>query len=180
MKMISMILGVLALALFAFVGVGLYKAADLRTIRIVKTVTIQSSIEDVFGMVKYLNNFPKWSPFLAQDPSQQYKVVGVDGTPGAQYHWEGNGGKDLGYQEIVKIEENRFVAMKCDIKKPFEAKPTFEYYFTETADGIEVEQVFKLESKRIEAFFMWLFRAKKEMESTNQQGLNLLKKATEQ
>jgi hypothetical protein len=69
--------------------------------------------------------------------------------------------------------------MRCDIKKPFVAKPTFDYYFTKTPGGIEVKQDFRLESGLVDAFFMWLFGAKAEMEKTNQQGLDLLKKAVE-
>ncbi|EON79279.1 hypothetical protein ADIS_0204 [Lunatimonas lonarensis] len=69
--------------------------------------------------------------------------------------------------------------MKCDIQKPFVAKPTFDYYFTEIPNGIEVKQDFKLESGLVDAFFMWLFGAKSEMEKTNQQGLDLLKNAVE-
>jgi hypothetical protein len=175
----KMIFAIIGIALALFIGFGLFKASSLKSIQIVKTVTIKGSKEDVFAMVKYLNNFPKWSPFLAQDPSQKYEVKGIDGTVGAKYHWDGNKGKDLGYQEIVKIVENQFVGMKCDIQKPFVAKPTFDYYFTETTNGIEVKQDFKLESGLIDAFFMWLFGAKSEMEKTNQQGLDLLKKAVE-
>ena len=69
--------------------------------------------------------------------------------------------------------------MKCDIQKPFVAKPTFDYYFSETASGIEAKQDFKLESGLVDAFFMWLFGSKAEMEKTNQQNLNLLKIAVE-
>jgi hypothetical protein len=69
--------------------------------------------------------------------------------------------------------------MKCDIQKPFVAKPTFNYYFTETANGVEVKQDFKVESGLVDAFFMWLFGAKAAMEKTNQQGLDLLKKTVE-
>ncbi len=174
-----MIFGILGLALVAFIGFGLFKASGLKSIQIVKTVTIQGSSTEVFDMVKYLANFPKWSPFLAQDPTQKYEVKGNDGSVGAQYHWDGNKGKDLGYQEIVKIDEGRFIAMKCDIQKPFVAKPTFEYTFAETAGGIAVTQDFKLESGLVDAFFMWLFGAKAEMEKTNQHGLDLLKKAIE-
>ncbi|GHB27941.1 hypothetical protein GCM10008106_05600 [Mongoliitalea lutea] len=157
----------------------MYKASGLKSIQIVKTVTIKGTKQEVFDMVKYLSNFPKWSPFLAQDPTQKYEVKGADGSVGAQYHWDGNKGKDLGYQEIVKIDELNFVGMKCDIQKPFVAKPTFDYYFTETGNGIEVKQDFKLESSLVDALFMWLFGAKAEMEKTNQQGLDLLKKAVE-
>ncbi len=69
--------------------------------------------------------------------------------------------------------------MECDIQKPFVAKPTFDYYFSETASGIKAKQDFKLESGVVEAFFIWLFGAKAETEKTNQQGLNLLKIAVE-
>jgi len=158
---------------------GLYKASKLQTIQIKKSVTIDGSMEEVFDMVKYLKNFPKWSPFLAQDPGQKYEIKGADGTIGAQYHWNGNEGKDLGYQEIVKIEPNSFIGMKCDIQKPFVAQPTFDYSFEQTSSGIKVTQDFKVESTMGSAFFMWLFNAKKGMEDTNQQGMELLKRAVE-
>lgn len=167
----------LVVALIAFVGFGLYKASSLTTIQIVKTVTIKAPKQAVFDMVKYLNNFPKWSPFLVQDPSQQYEIKGTDGAVGAQYHWNGNGGKDVGFQEIVKIDEMSYIGKRCDIQKPFVAKPTFDYYFTETPEGIVVKEVFSLQSGLVDAFFLWIFGAKAEMEKTNQQGLDLLNKA---
>jgi L-ribulose-5-phosphate 3-epimerase UlaE len=106
-------------------------------------------------------------------------VKGTDGQVGAQYHWDGNKGKDLGYQEIVKVDTFSFVGMKCDIQKPFVAKPTFDYSFKETSEGIVVTQDFKVDSDLVSAFFMWVFGAKAEMAKTNQQGLDLLKKAVE-
>ncbi len=69
--------------------------------------------------------------------------------------------------------------MKCDIQKPFAAQPTFDYSFKETPNGIEVKQDFQLQSGLVDAFFMWAFGAVKEMENTNQQGLDLMKKAIE-
>jgi len=175
----KMIFACIGLALVAFIGFGLYKASDLKSIQIETNITIKGTPQQVFDMVKYLNNFPKWSPFLAQDPTQKYEVKGIDGTVGAQYHWDGNKGKDLGYQEIVSIDELNYISMKCDIQKPFVAKPTFEYYFMQTSNGVEVKQDFKLESGLVDAFFMWLFGAKAEMEKTNKQGMELLKKAVE-
>jgi Polyketide cyclase / dehydrase and lipid transport len=175
----KMIFTIIGIALAAFIVFGLFKANGLKNIQIVKTVTIKGTNQQVFDMVKYLNNFPKWSPFLAEDPTQKYEVKGNDGTVGAQYHWNGNKGKDVGFQEIVKIEEQKFVGMKCDIQKPFVAKPTFDYYFTDTPNGIEVKQDFRVKSVITDAFFMWLFSAKSGMEKMNQQGLDLLKKAVE-
>jgi len=130
-------------------------------------------------MVRYLNNFPKWSPFLAVDPTQKYEVKGTDGAIGASYHWVGNGGEEVGYQTIMKIDTFSFVGMKCNIQKPFAAQPTFDYSFSETPDGIEVIQDFKLQSGLVDAFFLWTFGAVKEMEKSNQQGLDLMKRAVE-
>ncbi len=176
----KMILAIIVGALVVFIGFGLYKASGLKSIQIITTTTIKGTKQEVFDMIKYLKNFPKWSPFLAQDPTQKFQVKGTDGAVGAQYHWEGNKGKDLGYQEIVKIDELNFIGKKCDIQKPFVAKPTFSYNFTETPNGINVKEEFKLESELMDAFFLWLFGAKAEMVKTNQQGLDLLKKTVEQ
>ncbi len=173
------ILLTIAAALVLFIAFGLYQASGLQNIQIVSKVTINGSKQEVFDMVRYLNNFPKWSPFLAQDPSQKYSVKGTDGTVGAQYHWDGNGGQDLGFQEIVKIDTFNFVGTRCDIQKPFVATPTFDYTFHDTGNGIEVSQDFKVETPLIGAFFMWLGGAKAEMTKTNQTGLALLKKAVE-
>lgn len=173
------ILLIIALALVAFIAFGLFQASKLQKIQIVKTATIKGSKEEVFSMVSNLQNFPKWSPFLVQDPTQKYEIKGVAGSVGSQYHWIGNKGEDVGYQEIVKVDTFSFVGKKCDIQKPFVAKPTFDYSFTETTNGIEVKEEFNLESGLVDAFFLWAFGAKAEMEKTNQQGLDLLKKAIE-
>lgn len=175
----KMIIAIITLALLTFIAAGLYNANSLKSITTKETVTIKGSMEEVFDMVKYLNNFPKWSPFLAEDPNQQYEVKGQDGVIGAQYHWNGNKGKDLGYQEIVAIDPHRYIEMKCDIQKPFQAQPTFDYHFESTPNGVRVTQEFELQSGLIDAFFMWLFGAKKGIEKTNQQGMSLLKKAIE-
>ncbi len=174
-----MILIIISIVIALFIGFGLYRSSPLKSIQIIKGVTIKGSKQEVFDMVRYLKNFPKWSPFLAEDPSQKYEVKGTDGEVGARYYWNGNKGKDLGHQEIIKIDTFNYVGMKCDIQKPFVAKPSFDYYFTETANGIEVKQDFKVESGAVDAFFMWLFSAKAGMEKMNQNGLDLMKKAVE-
>ena len=175
----KMILSIIVVAVVAFLAFGLFKASRLQTIEITKSVTINGSRQEVFDMVRYLENFPQWSPFLAADPTQRYEVKGTDGEVGAQYHWEGNKGKDLGYQEIVKIDHLSFISMRCDIQKPFKANPEFKYLFTGVDGGVKVTQDFTLKSGLADAFFMWLFGAKKEMETTNEKGLKLLKAAVE-
>ena len=173
------ILSFIGIAIIGFLAFGMFKASDLKSIEIVTETTIKGTKQDVFNRVKNLLEFSKWSPFLVQDPSQKYEIKGTNGTVGSQYHWVGNNGEDVGYQEITKIEEGNFIGKKCDIQKPFVAKPTFDYNFSETQEGINVKETFKLESGQVDAFFLWLFGAKAEMVKTNQQGLDLLKKVVE-
>ncbi len=175
--MIQNILLALALVFVGFLIFGFVKSSALKSLRIEKSVTIPAASEKVFEMVQYLEKFPQWSPFLAQDPGLKYNLEGVDGQPGARYHWNGRGGKDVGFQEIVEVKPHDLIRMRCDITKPFVAKPTFDYHFQPSAQGIEVKQIFQLQTDAVSAFFMWLFGAKAEMEKTNQQGLDLLKKA---
>ncbi|WP_075341735.1 SRPBCC family protein [Tenacibaculum agarivorans] len=174
-----MIITTLLVLIALFLSIGFYNASKLQHIHIQKKVTIQSDLEPVFNQVVYLKNFPKWSPFYEADPSQKIKITGNDGNIGAKYHWEGNGGKDLGYQEIKKITPNSYIKMVCDIEKPFKANPTFEYHFTKQDNSVLVTQDFNLKSGFVDAFFMGLFGAKKDMEKMNARGLELLKKIFE-
>ncbi|MEO0468810.1 MAG: SRPBCC family protein [Bacteroidota bacterium] len=178
---IKMILLITLSAVVLFLGIGLYQASQLTSIRITQSVTIDAGQQEVFNMVRYLENFPKWSPFLVADPGQHYEVSGNDGQIGARYHWIGSEGKekDTGFQEIVKIDDLQYIGMQCDIQAPFEAHPSFEYHFANSPEGTKVTQDFTLKSGLVDAFFLWLFGVKKQMENTNAQGMQLLKQAVE-
>lgn len=174
-----MILTIIAVALVLFLGIGFYNASKLQNIHIQKSVNINADIQSIFDNVVYLKNFPKWSPFYEADPEQKTEVKGVDGKVGAQFHWDGNNGKDLGYQEIKEIKPIEYIKMACDIQKPFKATPTFEYSFARTGNAVKVTQDFNLKSGLVDSFFMWLFGAKKGMEKMNARGMELLKIASE-
>ena len=176
-----MIVSVIAAAIVLFFAVGFYNASQLTRIHISQSVTIDADQQKVFNMVRYLKNFPQWSPFLKADPGQQYEVSGTDGQVGARYHWIGSKGKDkdTGYQEIVRVEDLVYIGMKCDIQAPFEAHPSFEYRFDNSVAGVQVTQEFTMQSGLIDAFFLWLFGVKKKMENTNAEGMQLLKQAVE-
>lgn len=156
------------------------KQKKMKSIEIQKTVKIDANLATVYDKVAFLENFPTWSPFLEADPTQTYEVKGTDGQIGAQFHWEGNKGKDLGYQEIASIEANKSVLVQCDIQKPFNAKPTFRYSFKQEGDHVVVTQNFDLPVKGMDRFFMKLFGAVKDINKMNERGLELLKIACEQ
>lgn len=166
--------------LIVFWGIGFYNAKKLQHITIKKTVKIKATTQTTFDCVLYLKNFKNWSPFYEADPSQKTKITGNDGHVGAQFHWNGNNGKDIGYQEIKKIEPLQCIVMECDIQKPFKANPTFTYTFTNSNNQTIVTQEFTLTSGLVNAFFMWLFGVKKDMEKMNARGMELLKIVCEQ
>ncbi|MEM9894991.1 MAG: hypothetical protein AAF789_01360 [Bacteroidota bacterium] len=174
-----MILSIATIFAIFLLSIGFSKAQKLRNIHIQKEVLIAGSLADVYEQVIYLSNFPNWSPFMEADPEQQVKVVGEDGKVGAQYHWVGNKGKDVGFQEIVAFKSFEYVKMQCDIQKPFKARPIFEYHFEQLGNHVRVKQDFYLRSSTVDAFFMWVFGAKKDIAKLNQRGLELLKEAVE-
>ncbi len=175
----KMIVSIIAIVIFVGLSVGFYNASKLKSITIQKSVEINAPVEKVFEQVVYLENFPDWSPFLEADPTQKIEVKGTDGMVGAQYHWLGNKGKDLGFQEIKEIKPQQYIRMECDIQKPFQAKPVFEYTFTQSGGGTKVTQDFALESGLIDAYFMWVFNARTDMSKMNERGMQLLKQASE-
>ncbi len=171
---------ILLLSLFTYsISATAQKESNMTSLNIQKTITIKADLPHVFDHIKYLEKFPEWSPFLEEDPTQTYKVTGTDGQIGAQYHWEGNKGKDLGYQEIKSIDPGKSIQMQCDIQRPFKAKPTFSYTFKQQGDKILVTQDFHLSVKRIDLFFMKLFGGVKDINRMNERGLELLKIACE-
>lgn len=151
----------------------------MNSIQIQKTVQIKADLQTVYNQVVFLENFPNWSPFLEADPTQTYEVTGTDGQVGAQYHWEGNKGKDLGSQEIKSIHPQQKVLMQCDIQKPFKAQPTFSYSFKQEGEYVVVTQDFSLPAKRVDKFFMKLFGGVKSIQKMNERGLELLKTTCE-
>ena len=175
----KMIISIIALAVILFLAIGFYNASKLKHIHIQKSVSINADLETAFNNVQYLANFTKWSPFYEADPAQKTKVTGTDGQVGAQFHWDGNGGKDLGLQEIKEITPQKYIKMQCDIQKPFKATPTFEYSFSNDGNVTTVTQDFNVKSGLVDAFFMWLFGAKKDMAAMNARGMELLKIASE-
>ena len=174
-----MILSIVAIVIVGVLVIGFYKASGLKHISIQKSVEIDAPVEKVFAQVVYLKNFPNWSPFLEADPTQKIEIKGNDGQVGTQYHWEGNKGKDLGFQEIKEIKSNQYIKMECDIQKPFQAQPVFEYTFSQIGERTKVTQDFTLKSGLIDAFFMWVFNARKDMSGMNERGMQLLKIASE-
>lgn len=150
-----------------------------KTVHITSTTIIDTSIEEVYNLIKDYERFPEWSPFLVADPEQKNNVTGENGELGSSFHWEGVAEKSLGFQTLSELKENKYAKMDCTVKKPFKANSTFEYYLVETNNGVEVRQEFKTQMNGFAYFMGKLFGMQKAIAKTNQLGLDRLKAVLE-
>lgn len=149
--------------------------AQKKAIKITSKVTIDASQAETFNLLRSLERFPEWSPFVVTDPEQKNHVTGVNGELGSTFHWEGVAEKSEGFQTLVAMEGEDYLRMECQIAKPYKSQPVFEYQLSEKTEGIEVVQVFTLETSGFSGFMMGLFGVKKKMSAMNQLGMDRLK-----
>jgi uncharacterized membrane protein len=180
MKKAFKYLGIFIATLVIAVGVLHLISSKEKEITIVIEQEVNAPINEVYDKVRNLKNYPSWSPFRLTDPEQKYSLSNVDGEVGARFHWIGVKEVSEGYQEIIGLENNKAVKIKCNITVPYEAKPEFNYSFTEKDNKTFVTQEFKVQMPfpaNIIAHFTGL---RKEMKLTNEKGLSLLKKVCEE
>jgi uncharacterized membrane protein len=154
-------------------------SSNEKEITIVIEQEVNAPISEVYDKVRNLKNYPSWSPFRLTDPEQKYSLSNVDGQVGARFHWVGVKEVSEGYQEIVGLEENKAVKIKCNITVPYEAKPEFNYFFTEKDNKTFVKQEFKVEMPFPANVIAHFTDLRKEMKLTNEKGLSQLKKVCE-
>ena len=169
----------IALGAVLITGVILSLVAPKR-ISITSKQFIKAPKELVFDQLRFMKKYPDWSPFRHQDPEQKFTVTGSDGEVGATFNWEGVKEKSKGSQKIVALKTNERVNIQCNITEPFQAKPLFAYTLHEKEGGVEVVQQFDVDMPVPANIFGLLFGLKSKMASTNEQGLAILKKITEQ
>lgn len=153
--------------------------AQKKVISITTVEYINASKKDVFNMIKQLERYPEWSPFLITDPKQKHNVTGENGEIGSTFHWEGVTEKSKGHQTLDSLNTNKYLRMSCEIEKPFKGSPVFEYKIVETENGVKLIQDFNLRLSRFSNFMTKLFGVKKKMIASNKLGLKRLKELIE-
>ena len=162
------------LAVFLF-GITFTLATQKKLLKIVTTQNIEASQTEAFDLLRNFERFPEWSPFIVADPEQKNHVTGEIGQVGSVFHWEGVAEESQGAQTLAVVEGKEYLKMECNITKPFEDQPIFEYQINETERGVAVVQNFELECTRFSYFMMNLFGVKEQIAETNELGLARLK-----
>lgn len=168
----------LALGALLIAGVILSLVAPKR-ISVTNKKFIRASKQEVFDQLRFMKNFPNWSPFLRQDPEQRYTVSGPDGEVGATYSWQGVGEKSEGSQRVARLSAPNEVVIACAITVPFRSNPTFRYELVSQDGGVEVVQHFDTEMPVPANIFGLLLGLENKISITNQHGLELLKQVSE-
>jgi hypothetical protein len=150
-----------------------------KTLRLRTTQLIDAPKAVVMAQLRYLQNFPDWSPFKEEDPTQKHWVTGTDGAVGATFHWEGGQVKSKGSQTIVALRGDDFLDLQCNITVPFKAQPTFTYTLHEKNGVTEVVQDFQTQFAAPGNAIALLFGLKAKMSATNKRGLTLLQAVVE-
>jgi hypothetical protein len=150
-----------------------------KVISITSQVAINATQSEIFDLLKNLERYPEWSPFVVTDPKQKHYVEGKNGEIGSTFHWEGVSEKSKGYQVLSTFKGNEYLKYDCTIIKPFKGNPVFEYHFNQKDGEIEVVQDFNLHLNGFAYFMTKLFGVKNKMIASNQLGLNRLKSLLE-
>ncbi|MDT0647564.1 SRPBCC family protein [Zunongwangia sp. F260] len=99
---------------FAFLHAWAKKEYDLS-----RTIVINRSREEVFGVVRQLRKQPQWMPWFNRDTEACLKYKGIDGKPEASFYWKGNSKVGEGIQRIVKVRQGKVIETKILFIKPF-------------------------------------------------------------
>jgi len=129
-----------------FFAISFSLSAQKKALKVVSKKEIKAAQVEVYDVLRNLERFPEWSPFIVEDPEQKNYVTGEAGQVGSAFHWEGVAEKSKGLQTLA------------------------------VEDGVvEVTQTFELKCSGFNRFMMKLFGVKKHITKSNELGLTRLK-----
>ncbi len=102
-----------------------------------KSVSIQLDQTKVFQSIGNFDNWPKWSPWLLQEPGCSLKVGGEIATVGHSQHWDGNV-IGAGNMTITKAVANDVLEYALVFTKPWKSKNQTGFRLTPEGDGTKV------------------------------------------
>jgi len=134
MKTLKKVLLGLGIIIVLFLLAGLFLPSSYHVER---SIVISEPVEKVYPQVANLNNWMRWNPWTAMEPTAKNEVKGSGEDLGSVWAWEGEViGK--GSLTIKELEPNRLVRSQLVFVAPQAMKSEDIWQFTPTADGTEV------------------------------------------
>lgn len=101
-----------------------------------RDIIIDAPKQEVFDYIKHIKNQDHFSKWVMTDPNMKKTFVGIDGTVGFIYGWEGNKQAGKGEQEIKGIKEGERLDLEVRFEKPFVATALTPF----TTEAISADQ----------------------------------------
>jgi effector-binding domain-containing protein len=102
-------------------------------VQVSRSIVINSSPSNIFGVVDGFRQFDRWSPWAAKDPAMKVQLSGALYGVGAHYEWSGNKEVGTGSQEI--IESTPYSEVKIRVLFGGFQQPNIAVFSLEPATG---------------------------------------------
>ena len=167
MKKVLVVLVVFVILAVVFFAIPMKMEVD-------RAITIQADRATVYSNVSKFENFVKWSPWSAMDPTQKTVITGEDGQVGAKMEWTSESDEvGSGYQEITKASDER-IDMHLEFTAPWQSQSLVYYEFSGSDGDVTVNWGYEGEGNLLTKLMVEGMLGK-----NYEQGLEALKKMTE-
>lgn len=130
--MFKKILLALAAIIVIFLIVAAIQPAEFS---ISRSVSINASPAKVYGIASNFQNWSKWNPWAAQDPSMKTTFEGPQSGSGAILSWSGNDKVGEGRMTITDAKPNESVSIKLEFIKPWTTTNQVDYAIKAESEG---------------------------------------------
>lgn len=136
LKFLGVALAIVGVAVAGLVGYAAATQPD--SFRVSRSLDIAASPERIYEVLSDLRRSPEWSPYEQLDPDMKRTHSGAEKGKGAVYEWDGDGNAGAGRMEIVEADPGRFVQLRLDFKRPFEATNMVDYKLEQNGSATRV------------------------------------------
>lgn len=143
--------------------------------RIDRSIEINSSAASVHGYLADLNQYPKWNPFLQNDPGSTAQITGTG--VGSTLTWKGDKTGE-GKMTITRLQPSQSVQMNLEFYKPMTGEALIEWK-TETIDANKTRMTWSMDEDLtyFQRYFGLIMNGS--MGKTFERGLGALKRQIE-
>lgn len=118
-------------------GILVYATTRPESFRVVRSLAMKATPEQIFPLINNLSRQSTWSPF-EKDPNMKRTITGPEEGTGAKYEWDGNRDVGAGRIQITGSTPPKHVAMRLEMSRPFKADNIVEFTLDPAQDGSTV------------------------------------------
>jgi carbon monoxide dehydrogenase subunit G len=123
----KVLLAILGILVVAVAGVLIYASTLPDDYRIERSAELKAPPEKIFAILNDFQKSREWSPYETKDPGMKRAFSGAASGKGSIYEFDGDSNVGSGKLEIVESIPPSKVAIRLDMRKPFEGTNNIEY-----------------------------------------------------